>query len=107
MTAELQSLCSGRRRRWVVESGQAGGTGNSGSNGVGWAGWVVCVERLWEVGGGGALLITRVLLFVQMYFLISAFTCGFCLFSSWIISVSGLQHILHLLHGEFTKDANN
>lgn len=33
--------------------------------------------------------------------LIPAFTC-FLLFSSWIISVSGLQHLLHLLHSKYS-----
>ncbi len=83
------SMFRGRR---VDESGR-----ETGRNSVGWAG---LEQGGWFVWGG--LLIIRVLLCVQMYFLIPTFPC-FCLFSSWIIPVSGLQHIFHLLHSKYTK----
>lgn len=66
----------------AVESLRGGGTG--------WAGL--------EQGGTGAgsAVCTHVLSNPPL------FTC-LLLFSSWIVAVSGLQHLLHLLHSKYTR----
>lgn len=51
----------------------------------------------------GSLTTIRVMFCLQTYILISYLTCGFCLFSSWIIPVSGLQYFFYLLHCEYTE----
>lgn len=56
------------------------------------AGWVASIGRLW-----GVCLCTDVRSNPHFSFLFC------CLFSSWIIPVSGLQHVFNLLHSKYTK----
>ena len=86
MSAELRPSCSG-----------GGGLGEMGTPVGRWvgrvgAGWVACIGRLW-----GVCLCTDVSSNPHFPFLFC------CLFSSWIIPVSGLQHVFNLLHSKYTK----